>query len=118
MTRNASEIEIIEIDRIEFRVEPWSWEFSRARRPEIDRFFADMQRQRSHLWNGRVMLLRRSELRDRVLHGSCFEPDYASFVAWRDWGFPDPGVFNIFAATALRGADGCFVVGEVGPSTA
>jgi 8-oxo-dGTP pyrophosphatase MutT (NUDIX family) len=118
MTRHLSEIEIVEIDRIEFRVEPWSWEFSRARRPEIDRFFADMQRKRSHLWNGRVMMLRRYEVRGRVLLGSCFETDYASFVAWRDWGFPDPAVFNIFPATALRGADGCFVVGEMASSTA
>jgi hypothetical protein len=118
MTRNASEIEIIEIDRIEFKVEPWSWEFSRARRLEIDRFFADMQRQRSNLWNGRVMMLRSYEVRDRVLYGSCFETDYASFVAWRDWDFPDPSVFNIFPASALRGADGGFVVGEMAPSTA
>jgi 8-oxo-dGTP pyrophosphatase MutT (NUDIX family) len=118
MTRNAPEIEIIEIDWIEFKVEPWSWEFSRARRSEIDRFFADMQRQRSHLWNGRVMMLRSYEVRDRVLYGSCFETDYASFVAWRDWDFPDPSVFNIFPASALRGADGGFVVGEMAPSTA
>jgi 8-oxo-dGTP pyrophosphatase MutT (NUDIX family) len=118
MTRNAPEIEIIEIDRIEFKVEPWSWEFSDARRPEIDRFFANMQRERSHLWNGRVMMLRSYEVRDRVLYGSCFETDYASFVAWRDWDFPDPSVFNIFPASALRGVDGGFVVGEMAPSTA
>src|ERR1700744_1253289 len=110
MTRNASEIEIIEIDRIEFKVEPWSWEFSHARRLEIDRFFADMQRQRSHLWNGRVMMLRSYEGRDRALRGVCFETDYASFTAWREWGFPGPAVFNVFADSALRGADGGFLV--------
>ena len=118
MTSIVSGIEIIEVDRIEFKVEPWSWEFSRERRPEIDRFFADLQRQRSHLWNGRVMMLRRYDVRNRVLHGSCFETDYASFMAWRDWGFPGPSVFNIFPASALRGADGGFVVGEMAPSTA
>ena len=47
-----------------------------------------MQKQRSHLWNGRVMMLRDYGIRDGVLRGSCFETDYASFVAWRDWEFP------------------------------
>jgi 8-oxo-dGTP pyrophosphatase MutT (NUDIX family) len=118
MTQRASNIEIIEVDRIAFVVEPWAWEFAAARRSEIGRFFADMQRQRSHLWNGRVLMLRSYEVRDRVLYGSCFETDYASFVAWRDWGFPDPAVCNIFPASALRAADGGFLVGEMAPSTA
>src|SRR5580692_4072102 len=118
MTLSVPDIEIIELDRIEFAVEPWSWEFAAARRTEIDRFFADLQRQRSHLWNGRVLMLRHYEVRGRVLHGSCFETDYASFVAWREWGFPDPAICNIFPASALRAADGGFLVGEMAPSTA
>jgi 8-oxo-dGTP pyrophosphatase MutT (NUDIX family) len=118
MTQRAANIEIVEVDRIEFVVEPWSWPFASERRADIDRFFADMQRQRSHLWNGRVLMLRHHEVRGRVLHGSCFETDYASFVAWRDWSFPDLGVDNIFPASALRGADGGFLVGEMAPYTA
>ena len=118
MTPSTPNIEIVEVDRIEFTVEPWSWPFATAKRPEIDRFFADMQKQRSHLWNGRVMMLRDYGIRGGVLHGSCFETDYASFVAWRDWEFPDPSVYNIFPASALRAADGAFVVGEMAPSTA
>lgn len=113
-----SKIEIVEVDRIEFVVEPWAWDFAAARRNEIDRFFADMQRQRSHLWNGRVLMLRRFEVRDRVLYGSCFETDYASFVAWREWDFPDLDVDNIFPASALRAADGGFLVGEMASYTA
>ena len=118
MTPSTPNIEIVEVDRIEFTVEPWSWPIATAKRPEIDRFFADMQKQRSHLWNGRVMMLRDYGIRGGVLHGSCFETDYASFVAWRDWEFPDPSVYNIFPASALRAADGAFVVGEMAPSTA
>jgi 8-oxo-dGTP pyrophosphatase MutT (NUDIX family) len=118
MTQKTSEIEIIEIGRIEFKVEPWSWDFASARRPEIDRFFFEMQKQRSHLWNGRVLMLREYAVRDGVLRGSCFETDYASFMAWRVWGFPDLSVFNIFPCSALRSADGAFLVGEMASSTA
>jgi 8-oxo-dGTP pyrophosphatase MutT (NUDIX family) len=110
--------EIIAIDRVEIAVEPWSWEFAVARRKEIDRHFACRQRRQPALWNGRVLLLNRSAIGDGVLAGACFETDYASFIAWRDWGFPDRTVGNVFAAAALRGSDGGYLVGEMASSTA
>ena len=48
---------------------------------------------------------------------SYFETDFASFLAWRDWGFPDRGVFNGFGMGALRSRDGAFVLGEMGEHT-
>ena len=57
------------------------------------------------LWNGRMLLLRRACDRPaRVLRGSFFETDFASFVAWRDWGFPDPACATASRMGALRGA--------------
>ena len=111
-------IEIHSIDGVEVAVEPWNWDFAESRRAEIDRHFAARQRARPALWNGRVLLLNRYVVTDGVLRGACFETDFASFLAWRDWDFPDPGVFNIFAAAALQSADGAYLVGEMAPSTA
>src|SRR6202030_3427041 len=48
---------------------------------------------------------------------SYFEADFASFLAWRDWGFPDASVFNGFGMGALRASDGAFILGEMGPHT-
>ena len=45
-------------------------------------------------------------------------PSAASFIAWRDWGFPDRAVRNCFAAGAIRASDGAFVLGVMGPQTA
>ena len=115
---SASNIEIAEIDRVEIAVEPWVWEFARVRRDEIDRNFARRREARPALWNDRVLLLHRYTVSDGVLRGACFETDYASFLAWRDWDFPDAAVFNIFASAALRSADGAFLVGEMAPTTA
>jgi hypothetical protein len=118
MPTGASAVEIVKIDRMDVAVERWSWEFARTRRDEIDRNFARRCRERPTLWNGRVLLLHRYVIRDGVLRGACFETDYASFLAWRDWDFPDPGVFNIFASAALRSADGAYLVGEMASTTA
>ena len=64
------------------------------------------------------MLLKDRAINDGVLHGTCFETDFASLCAWRDWQFPDSSVDNVFAAAALRGNDGGYLVGEMAPTTA
>jgi 8-oxo-dGTP pyrophosphatase MutT (NUDIX family) len=111
-------VNIVELDAARITIEPWSWTFALDRRGDIERHFAGFQRQRPGVWNGRVLLLHRCAIAGRTLHGACFETDYASFISWRDWSFPDPSVFNFFAVAALRGADGAYVVGEMAPYTA
>lgn len=118
MSRAAPDIEIIKLDRVEIAVEPWSWDFALTRRAEIEAHFAQFRRDRPAVWNGRVLLVNRYAIRDGVLRGACFETDYASFIAWRDWNFADPAVANIFAAAALRSADGAYLLGEMSPPTA
>ena len=59
----------------------------------------------------------RSGFRGECFPASYFETDFASFLAWRDWGFPDAGVFNGFGVGALRAADGAFVLGEMAHHT-
>jgi 8-oxo-dGTP pyrophosphatase MutT (NUDIX family) len=115
---SASDIEIAALDRIDISFEPWSWHFAVERRGEIEDYFAELRRERSGVWNGRILLLHRYAVSGRRLQGACFETDYASFCAWRAWKFPDSSVYNVFAAAALRSADGAFLVGEMSSSTA
>jgi NUDIX domain len=114
---SASPPEIAAVEGVEIAVAPWRWEFGHAHADEIARHFAARQRERPALWNGRVLLLHRFAVEDGVLRGACFETDYASFLAWRDWGCPDTGVFNVFAAAALQGADGAYLMGRMAPHT-
>ncbi len=110
--------DVVAVDRLELTFAPRAWPFAERRRAEIDRHFAAVRRDLPALWNGRVLLLDRHELAGRVLRGRYFETDFASFLAWRDWGFPDAGVKNCFAQGALRSADGAFLLGVMGPQTA
>jgi 8-oxo-dGTP pyrophosphatase MutT (NUDIX family) len=98
--------------------EPFAWPFARERRVEIDAHFAEKRREKPRMWNGRVLLGRRASLAGDRLSGSYFETDFASFLAWRDWGFPDRNVFNGFGLGALRCADGAFVMGRMSAHTA
>jgi 8-oxo-dGTP pyrophosphatase MutT (NUDIX family) len=106
------------VTTLDLIVQPWSWPFAHERRADIDAHFALKQREKPQLWNGRVLLARHPVLADGRLSARYFETDFASFLAWRDWGFPDAHVFNGFGMGALRSSDGAFVLGEMGPHTA
>jgi 8-oxo-dGTP pyrophosphatase MutT (NUDIX family) len=117
ITKSLEAIEIAPLDAVEIAVEPWIWPFAQARRADMDRHFAARRRERPALWNGRVLLLHRYARENGVLRGASFETDYASFLAWRDWGCPTAGVFNVFADAALQSADGAFLLGQMAPFT-
>jgi 8-oxo-dGTP pyrophosphatase MutT (NUDIX family) len=106
------------VTALELKVTPWVWPFAQARRAEIDAHFAEQQRAKPGIWNGRVLLARNRSFDGDRLAADYFETDFASFLAWRDWGFPDTSVFNGFGAGALRSSDGAFVLGEMGAHTA
>jgi 8-oxo-dGTP pyrophosphatase MutT (NUDIX family) len=115
---SAPDIEIGTLDRADITFARWAWPFAGNSRGEIDDHFRRLQQQRPGVWNGRVLLLNRCAIHEGMLRGTCFETDYASFSAWRDWQCPDAGVFNIFAAAAILSADGAYLVGEMAPDTA
>lgn len=118
MSNRRSRIEIIQVDRVELPIKSGPWMYADLHREEIDEHFKKRQIEQSALWNGRVLLLRHYAVRDRVLSGDCFETNYADFLAWREWNFPDPTIYNFFAAAALRTLDGAYLVGEMSPHTA
>ncbi|MCP3410708.1 NUDIX hydrolase [Bradyrhizobium sp. CCGB01] len=99
-------------------VRPIVWPFAEEQRAEIASHFAEKQRERPKLWNGRVLLGRDALFKDGHLSATYFETDFASFLAWRDWGFPDKAVFNGFGMGALRASDGAFIMGEMAQHTA
>jgi len=103
---------------LDLKVLPWSWPFAEARRPEIEAHFAAEQRKRPGLWNGRVLIGRDAVFAVGRLTADYFEVDFASFLSWRDWGFPDTSVFNGFGMGALLAKDGAFVLGEMAEHTA
>lgn len=106
------------VSTLELAVRPVVWSFAEQRRTEIEAHFAEQQRARPKIWNGRVLLGREPVFTDGHLAATYFETDFASFLAWRDWGFPDPAVFNGFGMGALRTSDGAFVMGEMAHHTA
>jgi len=106
------------VTTLDLAVRTIAWPFAEERRAEIAAHFAEKQRERPKMWNGRVLLGRDAVFTDGHLAATYFETDFASFLAWRDWGFPDEAVFNGFGMGALRASDGAFIMGEMAQHTA
>jgi hypothetical protein len=106
------------VTTLDLKVRAALWPFAQTRRAEIDAHFTERQRERPKLWNGRVLIGRNPLFAGDRFTAEYFEVDFASFLAWRDWGFPDRDVFNGFGMGALLSADGAFVLGEMAPHTA
>ena len=106
------------VTQLDLKCGTWTWPFAVERRADIDAHFARQQAQKPELWNGRILLGRNPVFTADCFGADYFETDFASLLAWRDWGFPDSGVFNGFGMGALRGNDGAFVLGEMAGHTA
>jgi len=98
-------------------LEDGGWPEAEARRDEIDAHFAARQADNPHLWNGDILLLRDHRFEGGRLEGRVRRTDFASFLWWRDQGWPDLGMTNLFALAALEGADGAFLMGVMGAHT-
>jgi ADP-ribose pyrophosphatase YjhB (NUDIX family) len=76
-----------------------------------------LQERTPDIWNGRVLMARAPRLSGGVLTVRFQETDYASFVAWRDWGWPDRSVYNCFGSAVIVGSDGALLYGRMGGGT-
>jgi 8-oxo-dGTP pyrophosphatase MutT (NUDIX family) len=114
---SVEEFSVLSIARLEVGFGPRPWRFADERRGEIDAHFAEMQRRNPALWNGRVLLLGDFAIHDGVLRGGCFDVDYASFISWQDWGFPDESAHDCFAMGTILSSDGAFLLGEMASHT-
>lgn len=110
--------EIVALTALDCRFSPQDWRFAAENRPAIaenwQKFIAD----KPASFNGKVLLQHEWEIGNGVYRARYLETDYASFIAWRDFGYPGAPMRNGFAMAALRARDGAYLLGVMGPGTA
>jgi 8-oxo-dGTP pyrophosphatase MutT (NUDIX family) len=112
------DIPVIPLTRLDMRYKRAPWPFAIERRAEIDAHFAHACAANPALWNGRILLMHHWSIAQGVMSGAYTDADFASFLAWRDFGFPDTTVFNCFPMAGLQAADGAYLLGVMGEHTA
>lgn len=113
-----------EITDIRLRLRPGAWPIADDLRPKIEAHWAACLTANPHLWNGRVLGTIAPgapggiAIDSGVLTGEAVEGDFAGFIAWRDWGFPEIGIRNLFGSALVLSSDGALILGEMGATTA
>jgi len=103
---------------LDLRMGDRRWEFAEAERARILDHWQARVAANPHLWNGEVLVCMAAEVQDNILHARFALSDFASFVAWRDWGWPDRSVRNCFGVPAVVTACGALLFGVMGSATA
>lgn len=114
----SDESAVLSLAWIRVRHEPAAqWAFAHARAAEIDAHWRALVAERPQLYDGPVLLMRDARIGGNGLEATSFVTNFRNFLAWRDFGFPDESVVNLFAMAALRSADGAWMMGRMGPHT-
>jgi 8-oxo-dGTP pyrophosphatase MutT (NUDIX family) len=108
---------VFPIDSLDLRLEQRDWAFAARQQEKIGAHWRHIVDRNPALWNGRILMCSRCEVVNRQLIGRFFETDFASFVAWRDWGWPDRSIFNCFGSAAILSSDGAVMMGRMSAHT-
>ena len=113
----------MEVDAVDFTLTAAPWPFATEQAAAIERHWQHRTAGNPHLYNGPVLLLHSGaveagEVTAKVFRGACFQTDFKTFMAWREFGFPETSVRNIFSMAAIEASDGAFILGEMAPHTA
>ncbi len=106
------------VPAVEARLVPYDWRWARDERVRIDEHWASRVAAQPRLFNGTVLLAADRRFDGDVFRIAFFPVDFAAFLAFRDFGSPDPAVVNAFALGALRASDGAYVLGVMSDHTA
>jgi 8-oxo-dGTP pyrophosphatase MutT (NUDIX family) len=109
---------------VRITLDPAGWPLTDGDRARVADHWAAALAANPRLWNGRVLGTLAPgrpggiAVAGGVLTASAVEGDFAAFIAWRDWGFPEIGIRNLFGSAAILSADGCLLYGVMGGHTA
>lgn len=107
----------VAITALDLRLHSGSWSFAEAEKLRIAEHWRKLADANPRIWNGDVLICAEAGITDAVLTGRFIKTDYASFVAWRDWGWPDKSVSNLFGSAIVHTSDNALLYGRMAPHT-
>jgi 8-oxo-dGTP pyrophosphatase MutT (NUDIX family) len=101
-----------------FVVAPERWKYESENQSQIERFWKKACEEKPALHNGEVYMLTQWSLKEDRLEGVVQPATYASFLHWRDRGYPETGARNCFGSSILLSREGHLLFGRMASHTA
>lgn len=115
---------IIPVTAIDIRFVPGQWPAPASLRDRVPEIWGWLSSANPHLWDGRVLGVSAPGgsgppvVEGGVLRGEAREDAFSAFLTWRELGFPEIGVRNLFGSAVIVSADGALLFGLMGQTTA
>ena len=114
---------IIPIHDVDIRFVPEPWPVPRELRERVPETWARLVAANPKIWDGRILGVSGigggpPRVEDGVLRGEAREDSFSAFLTWRDLGFPEIGVRNVFGSAVIISSDNAVLLGKMGEWTA
>lgn len=87
-----------------------NWSYARRHADRIAAHWLRRQAENPSFFNGRILMTLAAEVSDGVLTGAAATVDFADFLYWREQGFDDPTVCDVFGSALIMSADGALML--------
>jgi ADP-ribose pyrophosphatase YjhB (NUDIX family) len=106
----ADRVELIE--RCRLAVGTGRWAFAETHAAAIDAHWARRSAANPAMFNGTVYILGAAQVAAGTLSGALMATDFKSFLYWKDHGYPDSSVRDVFGSALILSAEGHVVLGQ------
>ena len=109
---DATSDRVIIVAQCKLEVCTAKWDFTARHRAAIDEHWQGRSLANPGFFNGTVHLLADHDLHDGRLSGRLMPVEFASFLYWKDNGYPDPSVRDAFGSALIRSVEGHVLLGR------
>lgn len=113
MTHKHHSVVAVRAYRLTVSDEPWH--FARENAEAVAAHWQQRLQTNPAFFNGTVHLLGRFEIAEGQFTGELLRTDFASFLYWRDHGYPDKTMCDCFGSALLRSSDAKIILGRQAP---
>jgi ADP-ribose pyrophosphatase YjhB (NUDIX family) len=94
------------------------WDYETKNKARIERHWKKAHAENPALHNGEVFMLTHWTITEDRLEGVVQPANYASFLYWREQGYPETGARNCFGSSVLQSREGHVLYGRMAANTA
>lgn len=117
-------LQIVPIREIDVRLVAGRWPMPETMRRAVASHWQGLIADNPHLWDGRILGVQAPgtpgglTIENGVLRGEAREDAYSAFLTWRDGGFAEIGIRNLFGSALIASSDNALIYGVMGGATA
>jgi 8-oxo-dGTP pyrophosphatase MutT (NUDIX family) len=104
--------------RASLRIDPARWAYESGNRAKIEKHWKKAHAENPALHDGELFMLTQWRFDKDELEGVVQPASFASFLYWREQGYPEAGARNCFGSSVLQSCDGHILFGRMSPHTA